>query len=95
MVSHGAATARQPEYLLAAPLEAEERAYVVARLMQQPIWASGENAGPRLMFEQLLAWVRQQRQRYRAAKLQQELQKAERSGDSKRVLELLRSKQSG
>ena len=95
MVSHGAATARQPEYLLAAPLEAEERAYVVARLMQQPIWASGENAGPRLMFEQLLAWVRQQRQQYRAAKLQQELQKAERSGDSKRVLELLRSKQSG
>ncbi len=94
MLSHGAATAKQPDYILAAPLEAGERAYVVARLMRQPAWAAEEGSGgAALMFEQMLAWVRQQRQRQSAARLQRELQEAERSGDSKRVLELLRTKQ--
>ena len=97
MKSQGAATtAKQPEYILAAPLEADERAYLVARLMRQPAWAGAEGGpGAKLMFEQLLAWLRRQRQRQSAAKLQRELQEAERSGDSRRALDLLRSKLSG
>lgn len=94
MLRHGADQAQQPEYILAAPLEADERAYIVARLMQQPLLA-GNNAGtgPRQMFEQLLAWVRQQRLRQNRARLQVEIQAAEQRGDHKRVLELLREKQ--
>ncbi len=96
MEAHGAATASQPEYLLAAPLEPEERAYVIARLMQPaPLAAGGPDTTPQLMFDQLLVWVRQQRQRQSAASLQQQLQEAEQAGDNKRVWELLRIKQQG
>jgi len=96
MEAHGAATASQPEYLLAAPLEPEERAYVIARLMQPaPLAAGGPDTTPQLMFDQLLVWVRQQRQRQNAASLQQQLQEAEQAGDNKRVWELLRIKQQG
>lgn len=94
MVTHGADTARQPEYLLAAPLEAEERTYIVARLMQPPLpTGDGPSASPEQMFAQLLLWVRQQRQQQGAARLQQQILEAERNGDSRRLLELLRAKQ--
>ena len=94
MITHGADTARQPEYLLAAPLEAEERSYVVARLMQPSLpVGDGPDASPAQMFAQLLFWVQQQRQRQGAARLQRQILEAERNGDSKRLLELLRAKQ--
>lgn len=93
MLAHGAATASAPEYLLAAPLEADERAYIAERLGQPPAFVGGDAAaGARTMFGQLMQWIRQQQRLQESARLQRALEAAERWGDSRGALELLRAR---
>lgn len=93
MHTHGVATAQQPEYILDAPLEREERAYIVSRLLRQPLPGGDSGASPDLRFKQVLAWLQQQLRRQERMRLQRELQEAEGRGDHSRVMELLRGKQ--
>ncbi len=94
MLAHGAATARQPEYILDAPLEREEHDYIATLLGKPPSDIDALlHQPPQRTFEELLVWLQQQRRRQERAQLQLELQEAEQRGDHRRVMELLRATQ--
>lgn len=98
MLDCGADAASGPEYLLEAPLDPSDRAYVVERLTRQPLAEFfTEHGDPeeaaRGMCAQLLDWVRLQQRRQSAARLRRELLEAERRGDTRGALDLLKSGQ--
>ena len=78
---------------MAAPLEADERAYIAERLGQPPAFVGGDAAaGARTMFGQLMQWIGQQQRLQESARLQRALEAAEQRGDSRGALELLRAR---
>lgn len=88
------AAAGQPEHLLTAPLEREERAYVVKLLTHSPPWGDDEkNEQAKEMCQSLVAWMESIRQKRSGADLQQQIREAERVGDIGLVMVLMRQKQ--
>jgi len=86
-------TAGQPEQLLTAPLEKDERAYVVKLLTHTPPWGHDEkNEHARAMCRSLIAWMQSVRQKRNGADLQQQIREAERVGDIGLVMALMRQK---
>ena len=84
----------QPERLLAMPLAAGERAYVVRLFTKPPSFESEEGHEPaRQLSEELVTWLRSTLQKHTGADLQQQILEASRLGQTDRVMELVRLKQ--
>jgi len=85
--------AGQPERLLAAPLDFEERAYVVKLLTDTPPFGHDEkNDYAQGMCHSLVGWMQSIRQKRNGADLQLQIQEAERLGNTGLVMELIRQK---
>jgi DNA primase len=86
--------AGQPEQLLSAPLDVQERAYIVKLLTDNPPFGHDEKHDyARGMCHSLIGWMQSILQKRNGADLQQQIQEAERLGNTGLVMELMRQKQ--
>lgn len=84
----------QPEQLLTASLDAWDRAYIVKLLTRnQPFGLEGEGDCSREMCDFLIGWMRSIQQKRSGADLQQQIEEAERLGNTGLLMDLLRQKQ--
>jgi DNA primase len=84
----------QPEQLLNASLDVRDRAYIVKLLTRnQPFGLEEEDGCSREMCDFLIGWMRSIQQKRSGADLQQQIQEAERLGNTALLMDLLRQKQ--
>jgi hypothetical protein len=84
-----------PEQLLSAPLDAEERAYIVQLLTQnQPFEPDEKNDYAQRMRDFMISWIQSELQKRTSANLQQQIQEAERLGNIRLRDELVAGLQS-
>jgi DNA primase len=84
-----------PEQLLSAPLDAEERAYIVQLLSQnQPFEPDEKNDYAQRMRDFMISWIQSELQKRTSANLQQQIQEAERLGNIRLRDELVAGLQS-
>jgi len=93
LVSENAACL-QPEQLLSASLEADERKYIVELLTREPPYErEGKNDSVRQMCDALIAWLKSSVQKRTGADLLQQIQEAGRLGNTELLMKLMRQKQ--
>ncbi len=84
----------QPEQLLTASLDPQDRAYIVHLLTKsQPVGLEGEEDYARGMCDSLIGWMQSIQQKRSGADLQQQIQEAERLGNTGLLMDLMRQKQ--
>lgn len=87
-------TSCQPEQLLTAALDAQERAYVVQLFTRPPPFElEGKNDYGREMCDFLIGWMQSLQQKQSGADLQRQIQEAEHLGNIGLLRELMRQKQ--
>ncbi len=84
----------QPEQLLSASLDADERDYLIRLLTKnQPFEFGGGDDYARGMCDSLISWMQSELQKRTSADLQQQIQEAERLGNTTLLMELMQQKQ--